>query len=137
MQYTLEQYRNLCYEDNHTIIKDGSDFYWYSKKDNAKFTIHCIKSFTDSKKVASHIRYWIPKYKKLAICPKDCIENMLKQLKLEDEIEVIANNKDINLTKKIGKILVINPNIKPKELALILDVTKMTISRQLKLFKAI
>lgn len=137
MNYTLEQYRNLSFEDNHKIIKDGEDFVWYSRKDNKTFTIHCIKSFTDSKKVVSHIKYWIPKYKKLAICPKDCIENMLKQLKLEDEIEVIANNKDINLTKKIGKILVINPDIKPKELALILNVTKMTISRQLKLFKAI
>lgn len=136
MSYTLEQYRSLCFEDNHKIIKDGEDFYWYSKKDS-KFTIHCIKSFSDYKKVLSHIRYWLPIYKKLSINPKECIETMLKQLLLENEIEVIANNKDINLTKKIGKILKINPDIKPKELALILNVTKMTISRQLKLFKAI
>jgi len=137
MNYTLQQYRSLCYEDNHKVIKEYGEYYWYSKKDNVKFTLHCIKPFPDSKKIASHIRYWIPKYKKLAICPKDCIDNMLKQLQMEDEIEVISKNKDINLTKKIGKILKINPDIKPKELVALLDVTKMTISRQLKLFKAI
>jgi hypothetical protein len=136
MKYTLEQYRNLCFEDNHKIIKEYGEYYWYAKKDT-KYTKHCIKSFSDHKKVLSHIRYWIPKYKKLAINPKDCIDTMLKQLLMEDEIEVISKNKDINLTKKIGKILKINPDIKPKELVALLDVTKMTISRQLKLFKAI
>lgn len=136
MKYTLEQYRYLCFEDNHKIIKDGGEFLWYSKKDNTKFTIHCIKAFSDYKKAVSNIRYWLPIYKKLAINPIECIDTMLKQLVLDEEIEVIANNKDFNLTKKVGKILKINPDIKPKELALILDVTKMTISRQLKLYKA-
>ena len=137
MKYTLEQYRSLCFEDNHKIIKDYGEYWWYSKKDNVKFTLHCIKPFSDHKKALSNIRYWLPKYKKLAINPIDCIDTMLKQLLMEDEIEVISKNKDINLTKKIGKILKINPDIKPKELVALLDVTKMTISRQLKLFKAI
>lgn len=137
MNYTLQQYRSLCYEDNHKIIKEYGEFWWYSKKDNVKFTLHCIKPFSDFRKAVSHIRYWIFKYKILATSPKDCIDVMIKRLMLEDEIEVISKSKDLNLTKKIGRILKINPDIKPKELAMTLCVTKMTISRQLKLFKAV
>ena len=62
---------------------------------------------------------------------------MIKQLILEDEINSIASNKDYSLTKKLSKIVAINSSIAPKDLALLLDVTRMTISRQLKLFKAI
>lgn len=137
MKYTLEQYRYLCFEDNHKIINDGPDYYWYSKKDNKTFTIHCIKSFRNSKIVLAHIKYWLPIYKKLAINPINCIDRMFKELKIEEEITEIANNNNLNLTRKVGKIIAINPNIKQKELASILEVSKMTISRQLKLHKAV
>jgi hypothetical protein len=137
MKYTLEQYRSLCFEDNHKIIKDAYGEYWWHAKKDTKFVKHCILSFSDYKKVLAHIRYWLPIYKKLAISPKDCIDSMLRQLIVEEEINDIANDKDISLTKKVSKIISINPSIPPKDLALLLDVTRMTISRQLKLFKAI
>jgi hypothetical protein len=136
MKYTLQQYRNLCFEDNHQIRNDGGEYWWYAKKDT-KFTKHCIISFSDYKKALSHIRFWLPIYKRLAINPIDCLDSMLKQLILDDEIIEIANDKNINITKKISKIIAINASIQPKELASLLDVSKMTVSRQLKLFKAI
>lgn len=62
---------------------------------------------------------------------------MFKELKIEEEITEIANNNNFNLTRKVGKIIAINPNIKQKDLASLLEVSKMTISRQLKLHKAV
>lgn len=135
MNYTLDEYRHLCYEDNHKIVFDGYDYWWHSKKDK-EFTLHCIQPFSDYKKAVLSIKFWLPKYKRLAINPIDCIDTMIKQLKVEDKIYEIANNKDFSLTKKVGLIIAINPNILQKELVVLLDVTRMTISRQIKLFKA-
>ena len=134
MEFTLQEYRNLSYEDNHKIIRDGRDFWWYSRKDK-QFTKHCIISFNDYKKVLSNIRYWIPIYRKRSINHRDCLDTMIKELQLQEEITIIADS-DTSVTNKIRQILKINPSISPKELTSLLGVSKMTISRQLKLFKA-
>jgi|TARA_R110000782_G_scaffold10766_2_gene33368 hypothetical protein len=133
----LQEYKNLSFEDNHKIIKDAHGEYWWHSRKDTKFTKHCIKAFTDYKKALSNIKFWLPIYKKLATNPLECLDKMIKQLILEDEINSIASNKDYSLTKKLSKIVAINSSIAPKDLALLLDVTRMTISRQLKLFKAI
>jgi hypothetical protein len=133
MEFTIQQYRNLSYLDNHKIIRDGRDFWWYSRKDT-QFTKHCIISFTDYKKVLSNINYWIPIYRKRSINHRDCLDTMIKELQQEEEIYIIANS-DTSLTNKIRQILKVNPSISPKELTSLLGVSKMTISRQLKLFR--
>ncbi len=136
MQYTISELKKLSDIENHKIIYDGYDYWWYSRKfENEDFTIHCIIPFNNYKTLLINIKVWIRKYHKLSI-GIDCVDIMLQELFIDVKIKDIANNKDIKLVNKIKQILEINPSIKQKELVDLLEVTKMTISRYFKQLKA-
>lgn len=134
MKFTTQQNRNLSKFENHKIVYDGYDYWWHSRKED-KFTLHCIIPFNNYKTLLINIKCWLPKYLKDSI-DSDCIDSMLKDLFIDVKIKDIANNIKIDTNNKIKLILELKPDIKPKELSLLLNVTKMTISRKLKPYKA-
>jgi hypothetical protein len=132
MKYTIEQYKILSKIENHKIIFDGYDYWWYSKKHKTEdFTVHCIIPFNDYKNILVNIYYWVPKYYKLSIS-LDCVELMLQELFVDIQIKNISNSKDYKTNKKIKLISELNPNIRIKELCLLLNISKVAISKHLK-----
>ena len=132
MQYTISELKKLSDIENHKIIYDGYEYWWYSRKlENNDFTIHCIIPFNNYKELLINIKVWIRKYHKLSI-GIDCVELMIKELLLDVQIKNIAKNNNTKTISKIKQILVLKPSIKNKELCNLLCVTKMAISKQLK-----
>lgn len=130
MQYTKSELKKLSDIENHKIIYDGYDYWWYSVKDK-EFTLHCIIPFNDYKTLLINIKVWIRKYHKLSI-GIDCVELMIQDLLLDVKIKNIAKDNNIKTNNKIKQILVLKPNVKNKELCSLLRITKMAISKQLK-----
>lgn len=130
MQYTKSELKKLSDIENHKIIYDGYDYWWYSVKDK-EFTLHCIIPFNDYKTLLINIKVWIRKYHKLSI-GIDCVELMIQDLLLDVKIKNIAKDNNIKTNNKIKQILVLKPNVKNKELCSLLSITKMAISKQLK-----
>lgn len=130
MQYTKSELKKLSDIENHKIIYDGYEYWWYSVKDK-EFTLHCIIPFNDYKTLLINIKVWIRKYHKLSI-GIDCVDLMIQDLLLDVKIKNIAKDNNIKTNNKIKQILVLKPNVKNKELCSLLSITKMAISKQLK-----
>lgn len=131
MPYTLKELSYLKDIENHKIIYDGYDFVWYSNRGN-DFELHSIKCFKDYKELLSYIFYWTNKYKKEYNKKDTYLDSMLNQLLKDIQIKNICKNKELKTKDKIKAIFEINPNIKSMELAKLLDLSKMAISKQIK-----
>ena len=131
MKYTSEQCSHLSKIENHKIVYDGYNFWWYSKKNkNEDFTIHCINPFTEYKTILSYIYFWMPKYYKTSIT-ENSVDLMVNELLTDIKIKDIANS-NIKTVEKIKLIINLNPDIKVKDLCILLDISKMAISKHLK-----
>lgn len=131
MQFTVSELKKLSDIENHKIIYDGYNYWWHSVKDK-EFTLHCIKPFNDYKVTLSHIKYWVHKYYKDSIIKENYLDKMLNELMVEVKIKNICKDKTLKSKAKIKQVLFIKPNITPIELAKLLAVTTMAISKQLK-----
>ena len=131
MKYNSEECSYLYKIENHKIVYDGYNFWWYSKKNKDEdFTIHCIKPFKEYKTILSYIYFWMPKYYKTSII-ENKVDLMINELLNDIKIKDIANS-NIKTNEKIKLILELNPNIKVKDLCNLLNISKMAISKHLK-----
>ena len=131
MQFTISELKKLSDIENHKIIYDSYEYWWYSNKDK-EFTIHFIKPFNIYKKALSYILYWQFKYFYENKKKKNYLGDMINKLWLDVKIKNICNNKKLKSKAKIEQVLYIKPSTTPIELSKLLDVTKMAISKQLK-----
>lgn len=131
MGYSIQELSYLKEIENHKIVYDGWDFIWYANRGNG-LELHSIKCFKDYKELLSYIHYWTNKYKKEYLKKDNYLDNMLNQLLIDIQIKNICNNKNLKTKEKIQMIYELNPNVKATELAKLLDLSKMAISKQIK-----
>jgi len=136
MQFSLSELKKLSLIENHKIVYDSYDYWWYSIKDK-EFTLHCIKPFDNPTEVKAHIIYWQLKYMQELNKKENYLDKMLNDLMIDVKIKNICKDKTLKSKAKIKQVLLINPNITPIELSKLLEVTKMAISKQLKTIKEI
>lgn len=134
MQFTISELKKLSDIENHKIIYDGYDFWWYSNKDK-EFTLHCIKPFDNPMEAKAHIIYWQLKYIQELNKKENYLDKMLNDLMIDVKIKNICKDKTLKSKAKIKQVLYIKPNTTPIELSKLLEVTTMAISKQLKSIK--
>lgn len=134
MQFNISELKKLSDIENHKIIYDGYDFWWYSNKDK-EFTLHCIKSFDNPMEAKAHIIYWQLKYIQELNKKENYLDKMLNDLMIDVKIKNICKDKTLKSKAKIKQVLYIKPNTTPIELSKLLEVTTMAISKQLKSIK--
>ena len=131
MQYTISELKKLSIINNHKIIWDDYDYWWYSIKDN-EFTLHCIKPFDNAREARAHIIYWQLKYMQELNKKDNYLDKMLNDLIIDVKVKNICKDKTLKSKAKIKQVLSIKPNVTPIELSKLLEVTTMAISKQLK-----
>lgn len=134
MQFNISELKKLSDIENHKIIYDGYDFWWYANKDK-EFTLHCIKPFDNPMEAKAHIIYWQLKYIQELNKKENYLDKMLNDLMIDVKIKNICKDKTLKSKAKIKQVLYIKPNTTPIELSKLLEVTTMAISKQLKSIK--
>ena len=115
MNFTDKELEYLSNEVNHKIRFDGYEFMWFANKGNG-FELHSIMKKDTAKKISAIINFWIPKYKKeLSLRVYNAERrDMIQEVMLEVEIFEILKS-SVKTSKKIEKILNLNPNITASE----------------------
>lgn len=131
MKFNISELKKLSDIENHKIIYDKYEYWWYSNKDK-EFTLHCIKPFDNPIEAKAHLIYWRLKYTQELNKKENYLDKMLNDLMLDVEIKNICKDKTLKSKAKIKQVLLIKPNITAIELSKLLEVTKMAISKQLK-----
>lgn len=135
--WTNEQLEKLSDPNNHKIIYDGFEFWWYHKINDNNWDLHYIEGFEDYKKPYSFLKTWIYKWTKELSerkleAAKLSLRGLNKHLKDMQKVVEISKSDGIKTKEKIRLINEIIPGMSITDLAKALNISRQVIHRHLK-----
>lgn len=126
----------LTRPENHKIVFDGYEFWWYHKTHGNKWDLHCINSFDNWKKPYSWLQTWLYKWSKELTdrrvkAASSYFYKMKKNLEATKEVIEISKNKKLKTKDKIKMIQELLPNESITYIANVLKISRQAVHRHL------
>lgn len=134
--WSNEELELLCKPENHKIIFDGFEFWWYHKIHGNKWDLHYIEGFEDWKKPYSWLQEWLYKWSKeltdrRVLAASSYFSEMKKNLEATKQVMDISNNPKLKTRIKIKMIQELLPNESITYIANVLKMSRQAVHRHL------
>ena len=133
MPFSIKEIEKIANPDNHKIVYDNYDYWWFSNKCN-HWELHCVKPFKSYLIAIQHVKYWVPQYNEMLAKRELSFDRIINDIKNDVRIYDIKNS-NIKTIDKVISILDIKPYLNQTEISEILGTSKMAISKHLKKLK--
>ena len=134
--WSTKDLESLCIPENHKIIFDGYEYWWYHKIHGNKWDLHYINGFEDWKKPYSWLQTALYRWSKELTDRKvktasSYFYQMKQDLENTKQVMDISNNKRLKTKEKIKLIMELMPKQTVQYVADVLKISRQAVHRHL------